>query len=187
MRLPRVLTAVALAAAMATPLIPASRALADAPEIGAKPTAPQPAGNAGTAAPAGNTAAPTPTATPTAAQPNPDAPPPLTPIPQANPVRAAAEDYWHFAKTAKYDLAVQAGQKVLDSGASPAETLQAFQAVAADRRDDLFETMFRWLNVDPMKDVTQKLIGKLKEGQTGMVTDPKWIMQQVQRLSVNER
>jgi hypothetical protein len=158
MRLPRVLSAVALAAAMATPsLIPTSRVFAQAP--------------AGTAVP------------PT----NPDAPPPLPGVPAANPLTSGAEDFWHFAKTAKYDLATAAGKRLLDANPNPTELLQAFQGVASERRDDLFETLFKWLNVDPMKDVTQQLIQKLKEGQTGMVTDPKWISDQVQRLAVNER
>ncbi len=155
MRLPRVLSTVALAAAMATPLIPTSTLYAQAP-AGGQPT-------------------------------NPDAPPPLPGAPAANPLKTGAEDFWHFAKTAKYDLAAQAGQKLLDANANPQELLAAFQGVASERRDDLFETLFKWLNVDPMKDVTQKLIQKLKEGQTGMVSDPKWIGEQVQKLSVNER
>jgi hypothetical protein len=155
MRLPRVLSAVALAAAMATPLIPTSTLLAQAP-AGGQPT-------------------------------NPDAPPPLPGAPAANPLKTGAEDFWHFAKTAKYDLASQAGQKLLEANPNPQELLAAFQEVASGRRDDLFETLFKWLNVDPMKDVTQRLIQKLKEGQTGMVSDPKWIMEQVQKLSVNER
>ena len=155
MRLPRVLSAVALAAAMATPsLIPTSNVFAQAPAGGAA---------------------------------NPDAPPPLAQPQAASPLKSGAEDFWHFAKTAKYDLAAQAGQKLLEGNPNSAELLQAFQGVASERRDDLFETLFKWLNVDPMKDVTQKLIQKLKEGQVGQVTDPKWIGDQVQRLAVNER
>jgi hypothetical protein len=99
----------------------------------------------------------------------------------------SVENFWHYAKIAKYDLASAEGQKILSSGASAADILQAFQAVTADRKDDLFDTLFKWLNVEPMKDVSEKLIAKLKEGQTGMFTDPKWIMDQVARLSVNER
>jgi hypothetical protein len=159
MSLPRVLPAVALAAAMAaSSLIPSARLYAQAPAGGA------------------------------AAQPtNPDAPPPLPGAPAQNPLSAGAEDFWHFAKTAKYDLAVQAGQKLLEANPKPEELLQAFQGVASDRRDDLFETLFKWLNVEPMKDVTQRLIQKLKEGQSGMVSDPKWNADKVERLSVNER
>jgi hypothetical protein len=156
MRLPRVLSAVALAAAMATPLIPTSQLFAQAP-------APAPAAN-------------------------PDAPPPLTPAAATvSPAAAAAENFWHYAKIAKYDLAAAEGQKLLEANTPAPELLQAFQAVARDRRDDLFETLFRWLNVEPMKDVTQKLIAKLKEGQLGQVTDYKWIAGEVARLSVNER
>lgn len=99
----------------------------------------------------------------------------------------SVEDFWHYAKIAKYDLAIAEGQKILASGASAADMLQAFQSVTAERKDDLFDTLFKWMNVEPMKDVSEKLVAKLKEGQTGMFTDPKWIMDQVGRLSVNER
>jgi len=39
----------------------------------------------------------------------------------------------------------------LDSGANAADMLQAFQAVTAERKEDLFDTLFKWLNVEPMK------------------------------------
>jgi hypothetical protein len=105
----------------------------------------------------------------------------------ASPVTVGAEDFWHYAKIAKYDLAAAEAKKLLDSNAPAGELLAAFQAVATDRHDDLFDTLFKWLNVDPMKDVTQKLIAKLHEGQQAQYTDPKWIMQQVSDLSINER
>jgi len=198
MRLPRVLSAVVFSAAMATPLVPASLVWGDAPPDAAdkrpapvpvpKPadaTAPKPAD--ATAPKPADAAAPTPTAPPTPTTASPDAPPPLAPIPQANPLMSSADNFWHYAKIAKYDLAAAEGQKLLDSGASAQDLLGAFQGVASDRKEDLFETLYKWINVDPMKDVTGKLIAKLKEGQTGMFTDPKWIMNEVQRLSVNER
>ena len=105
----------------------------------------------------------------------------------ASPITVGAEDFWHYAKIAKYDLAAAEAKKLLDSNAPAGELLAAFQAVATDRHDDLFDTLFKWLNVDPMKDVTQKLIAKLHEGQQAQYTDPKWIMQQVSDLSINER
>ncbi|MDB5323148.1 MAG: hypothetical protein JWN40_4779 [Phycisphaerales bacterium] len=194
MRLPRVLSAVVISAAMATPLVSTSRLWADAPaDAGIKP-APKPAAPA----PADAPPAPAPVAPPApapvapvvpapGAPASPDAPPALTPIPAANPLTMSVENFWHYAKIAKYDLASAEGQKILASGASAADILQAFQAVTSERKDELFDTLFKWLNVEPMKDVSEKLIAKLKEGQTGMFTDPKWIMDQVGRLSVNER
>jgi hypothetical protein len=189
MRLPRVLSAVALAAAMATPLLSTTTLRADAPDIKPAPApgpgtvAPAPAPGTVTPAPAPNTAAPAPAPAPV----NPDAPPPLPTAAAQTPAMMGAENFWHFAKIAKYDLAVAEGQKLLDANIPAAELLAAFQAAARDRRDDLFETLFKWMAVEPMKDVSQKLVTKLKEGQLGQVTDYKWIANEVARLSVNER
>jgi hypothetical protein len=210
MRLPRVLSAIALSAAMSTPLIstswlmalpaptapkPAGDATApaaDAPKPAGDATAPKPAGDAAAPKTAGDAAVPAPVVpapvTPAAPLPTgPDGVPPLPGVTPASPTTIAAENFWHYAKIAKYDLAVAEGQKILDSNAPPAEILSAFEAAAADRSDELFDTLFKWLNVDPMKEVTQKLIAKLKEGQGSHITDPKWIMQQVSDLSINER
>jgi hypothetical protein len=188
---------------MATPLVLPTHLWADAPADpglpapkSPAPSTPAPTTPAPTPAPGNATPAPAPTtpapttpapAAPTPASNNPDAPPPLTPPPSANPLNESVENFWHYAKIAKYDLAAAEGQKLLSSGASAADLLQAFQAVTSERKDDLFETLYKWMNVDPMKDVSEKLVAKLKEGQTGMFTDPKWIMDQVTRLSVNER
>jgi hypothetical protein len=156
--MPRVSPAIALAAAMAAPLFCCWTSSSFAQ---AQP-------------------APTPT--------NPDAPPPLTPPQPANsPLVQQADTFWHFAKVAKYDLAAAEGKKLIDSGASSTDLLAAFQTVANDHGDQLFETLFKWSTIDPLKDVSQGIIGKLKEGQTAMYTDPKWIGDQVARMSVNQR
>ena len=203
MRLPRILSAVALSAAIATPFISISQLLAlpasgipAAAPAGAPAAAPAgtpaaapagtpAAGAAAAGAPAAGAAAVPPPVVPAVA--GPDAPPALPAVTPANPNTIAADNFWHYAKIAKYDLAVAEGQKILDSNAPAAEVLAAFEGVTSERNEDLFDTLFKWLNVDAMKDVTQKLIAKLKEGQQGRFTDPKWIMQQVSDLSINER
>jgi hypothetical protein len=172
MRLPRVLSSLALAAAMAVPVVSTNYALAQAAQP-AQPPAGQPAPPAGQPAPAGPTAG--------------DAPPALPGREQANPLQAAVDNFWHYAKIAKYDLAAEEGQKVLGAGAQPAEVLSAFEKVAAERRDNLYDTLFRWLNVEPMRDPTQKIIAVLKQGQQTRYSDPKWIGQQIERLAENER
>ena len=65
--------------------------------------------------------------------------------------------------------------------------LDAFEKVARARGDNLFETLYRWINVPPMRDTTQKLINALKQGQAGVYQDPKWISGQIERLIVNQR
>jgi hypothetical protein len=169
MRLPRVLSSIALAGAMGIPVITTyGQAPAPTKPEAAAPSAAQPAPQAGT---------------PT----NPDQPPPLPGREQPNPLTTAAENYWFYAKVAKYPLAAEAGQKVLSAGAQPAEVLAAFEKVASERGDNLYETLYRWLNVEPMRDTTQKLINTLKQGEQGRYSDPKWIAQQIERLAVNER
>ena len=141
MRLPRVLSAVALAAAMATPLIPTLPVRADAPDIKPAPTAPAPAPTApaptapapAPTAPAPTPPAPAPAPAPAPTPASPDAPPPLPTPAAASPITIGAENFWHYAKIAKYDLAVAEGQKLLDSNPAPAELLSAFQAAARDR------------------------------------------------------
>lgn len=108
-------------------------------------------------------------------------------VPPANPTTTGAENFWHYGKIAKYDLAAAEAKKLLDANTPPAELLAAFESAAADRQDDLFDTLFKWLNVDAMKDVTQQLIAKLHEGQQARYTDPAWIKKQVADLSINER
>jgi hypothetical protein len=209
MRLPRILSAVALSAAMATPLLSTSWLLALPPAAPGTPApapapiapvpapatpAPAPAAPApapGTPAPAPGTPAPAPGTPAPAADPtapgNPDVAKPLPAVPPASPITTGAEDFWHYAKIAKYDLAAAEAKKLLDANAPPGELLAAFEKVATDRQDDLFDTLFKWLNVDPMKDVTQQLIAKLHEGQQARYTDPAWIKKQVAYLSINER
>src|SRR5688572_33310268 len=161
MRLPRVVSTLALATAMAVPVVFPDPAFAQeaAP---AQPAQPAP--------PVGG-----------------DAPPPLAGREQPNPLQASVDNFWHYAKIAKYDLAAAEGQKVASAGAQPAEVLAAFEKVAAERRDNLYDTLFRWLNVEPMRDPTQKIIAILKQGQQMRYADPKWIGQQLERLAQNER
>jgi hypothetical protein len=173
MRLPRALSLFALAGAIAVPVY-TIRAQAPAP---AQPGAAQPPGQA----------APAPAGQPAAQPTNPDQPPALPGRDQPNPLNTAAENYWFYAKVAKYPLAVQAGEQVLAAGAQPGDVLAAFEKVANDRGDNLYETLYRWLNVEPMRDTTQKIINTLKQGEQGRYSDPKWIAQQIERLSVNER
>jgi hypothetical protein len=166
-------------AAPATPAAPAPAAPA-APDAPAAPAAPAP----GTPAPA----APAAPGTPAPAAPGtPDQPAALPAAPKADPVVAGADAFWHYGKIAKYDLAVAEGQKLLDSGASSLQILEALEAAAADRRDPLDDTLYKWLNVESMKDVTGKLITKVKEGQLSRHTDRAWIKKQIARLAVNER
>src|SRR5262245_48462770 len=59
-------------------------------------------------------------------------------------LKTAVEDFWHYGKIARYELATAAGQKILDSGAEPRAILEAFEAVSTQRHDNLNQWMIRW-------------------------------------------
>jgi len=177
----RALSILAVAAAMATPLIPSYRALAQ--------EAPAPAPAPGAEAPAAPApAAPAPAApAPAAPAGGPDGVPALPAAAPRNATFDSAETFWHFAKIAKYDQAIAEGEKLLAANPATPEMLAAFEAVARERGDDLFETLLRWGSNEKLKDISQKIVSKLKEGQTSRVTDRAWILDQVKRANVNSR
>ena len=116
----------------------------------------------------------------------------------ANPSRElvqAAEDFWHFASIAKYDLARAAGEKVLSMNAPAPDVLAAFERVIADRnrrvapelRMTLDDRMLAWQLNPELKDVTTKIIDIFRDARGQVASNPDFIVQQVQRLSVNRR
>jgi hypothetical protein len=101
-------------------------------------------------------------------------------------VRNAVDNYWHYGKIARYDLAAAEGQKVLASGADPAAILLAFEQVAAERQDNLDQWLLRWQGVDAMKDVTTQLIGKIAEGYRARRSSTDFITEQLDRVATGE-
>jgi hypothetical protein len=225
MRIPRILFSFSLATLLAAPV--AQFALADdatppAPTTPAgndngmaapAPAAPMPGNDTGAAAPAapagGNdtgtsapapgdsgTAAPTPTDT-TAA-----------PAPSDNTAGAPAEPaptlvdlvntFWHYGKIARYDLAADAGQKVLDSGASDADIVKAFEDVAGRKGDaiDVWMLRFRSVPVTPdvdkasvqkLRDVANQLNDKINEGYATRRNDPVYVKNTIIQMSTGSR
>jgi hypothetical protein len=128
----------------------------------------------------------------TAAQPAATAAPAEAPAsaPAANDEKAlhsAVENYWHYGKIARYDLAVAEGNKLLSMNADPVKVLQDFEDIAAARKDNLYEWLNRWQNVDAMRDVNKKIMDVLTAGGLARKTDPKFIKENIDRLNVNER
>jgi hypothetical protein len=148
----------------------------DQPAAPAETPATQPAEGA---APAPDAAAPAPEAT----APVPEA---AAPAQQAN-VKATVENFWHFGKIARYDLANAAAQEILNSGADPADVLKAFEEVAQSRKDSIEQWMLRWQRVKEMEDVTTKLLNVMEQGRRGRVQEPNYIEQYIGRLSAGER
>jgi hypothetical protein len=100
---------------------------------------------------------------------------------------AAVENFWHYGKIARYDLAVANGQQILDSSADPADILGAFETTAQQRKDNLDQWLLRWQNVPQMQDVTTKLINTLEQGRRGRAENPDYIRQNIERLGGGER
>ncbi len=108
--------------------------------------------------------------------------------PKVDPqLRTDTENFWHYGKIGKYDLSVDAANKILNSGKDPVEILKAFEAVSEDAKDKVDVWMLRWQGVDKMKDVTAKLISTLDEGRRTRRADPAWIDANIKALSVNQR
>ncbi|MEM8874991.1 MAG: HEAT repeat domain-containing protein [Planctomycetota bacterium] len=98
------------------------------------------------------------------------------------------EDFFHFGKLGRYDLAVAKGTAVLDMGGEPAAVLKAFRDAAAARGDQLDQWLAVWQGVDDaeMVDVTSRLVEVINEGRQAVASDPAEIRRQIERLAVNE-
>ena len=164
---------------------------ADAPAAPAAPApaSPAPAAPATPDAPA--TPAPAAPATPGAA---PAAAPadtqPAAPeIPQNQSLRDDVDDFWHYGKIARYDMAGAFGEKILTRTEKPTEILEAFQATAAEHHDNLDDWIFRWQRIDApgFKGVAAKIQDLLNKGRSDLRTQPKYITDNIEALAVNER
>lgn len=102
-------------------------------------------------------------------------------------LRALVDNFWHYGKIARYELAAAEGQKIVDSGADAAAILAAFEDVSSSRKDNLDQWLLRWAGVEQMKPVISSLQGKLNEGYLARKSDPNFIKQNIERLGVNER
>lgn len=167
---------------------------APAPATPAAP-APAPAAPADAAAPAATPAAPAATAPAAPADAAAPATQPAVEINVNQGLRDDVEDFWHFGKVARYDLAAAYGKKLLGRTEPPLEILKNFEAVSTDRQDSLDEWILRWANLEAakgsteaqMSDVTRQLDKLLDSGRLERRKDPKYIDQNIQRLAGGER
>lgn len=103
-------------------------------------------------------------------------------------LRNAVEQFWHLAKVANYEAAATAAQQLASQYASrPAELLAAFEATSSARGDNLDVWMLRWQGVEQLRQPVTELYAALEDGRRTRATDPAYIDQNIQRLSVNER
>ncbi len=113
---------------------------------------------------------------PEAARPAPDA-----------ALTTAVENFWHYGKIARYDLAANEAKTILEKKDDPTAVLDAFVAVSSARNDNLDTWLLRWQGVDPMRDGVNQIIAVLAEGYRARRSSPAFIEQNIQRLIVNER
>lgn len=178
----------------ATPTPAPSSDVTPAPAPAAAPAAatpdatPAPAADA-TPAPANATGAP---ADASAATQSAEAP---APAPTLNDL---VDTFWHYGKIARYDLAADAGRKILASGSDPNTILTAFESVAARHNDGIDIWMLRWRSVPvadatdraaakEMRDVAAKLGDIINQGYATRRADPNYIRQTLYEMSASER
>jgi len=105
------------------------------------------------------------------------------------------EDFFHYASIGRYDLAKSTGEKVLASGASPADVLAQFEKVIDSRnrrvpahlRLELYERMLSWQRVAEMKELSIKFLDIFNKAKKERASDPAFIEQNIKRLGAGTR
>ena len=119
-----------------------------------------------------------------------------TAAPAINPeMRKAAADFFHFATVGRYELAKDIADKVLASGAAPADVLRAFNeevqirnaSQPAERRVSLYDHMEFFGRRAELKDTIPKLVDVFNQANKQVAADPAFIETQIRRLAVNRR
>jgi hypothetical protein len=115
---------------------------------------------------------------------------PAAAAPAVNPeLKNAVENFWHFGKIARYDLASAEGQKIVAAGADPEAVLSAFEQVAAEHQDAqrMDDWLLRWQGIDAMRDVTSQVAKLVAEGYRARRSSPNFMHEQIERLNSGER
>src|SRR5271156_1236069 len=114
------------------------------------------------------------------------------PKPPASPDAAASspsplpdmvDTFWHYGKIARYDLAVDAGNKLLASGSDPRTILEAFEAEGAKKGDNIDAWLLRWrtlpiptdataASIQQMRAVSTKIADVINQGYETRRSDP---------------
>jgi hypothetical protein len=167
-----------------------------APAAGDTTTPPSPAAGDTTTPPAAGSGDNT--TAPPAATDNTSAGADTTEAPAKPTLDDLVDTYWHYGKVARYDVAADAGQKILDSGSDNSAILMAFEAVAARHNDVIDTWMLRWrglptgdvvdrAGVEAMRKVSAKLDDILNQGYADRRSDPNYIRQTVYEMARGSR
>lgn len=104
---------------------------------------------------------------------------------QVDPLVKAVEDFWHYGKIARYDLA---GQKAAEiTSGDPIKVLEAFEKVAAERNDNIDEWMIRFQGVDAIKEPAKQINELINKGRYERRANPEFILKNISRLDQGER
>jgi hypothetical protein len=99
------------------------------------------------------------------------------------------DNFWHFAKIARYDMAAAYGTLVLARTETDLQVLEAFESTAIAHQDELDDWMLRWEGVDVggMKGMAAKIQERLGKGRKARRSDAAWIKENIEKLALNER
>ena len=97
-------------------------------------------------------------------------------------LKQSVENFWHYGKIARYDLAKGAADKLLAAKANPEAVLETFEQVSQARSDDLDSWMIRWQGTD-LKDSANQITQVLNEGRRARRANPKYIEENIRRLN----
>ncbi|HEX4055729.1 MAG TPA: hypothetical protein VHX86_15805 [Tepidisphaeraceae bacterium] len=119
---------------------------------------------------------------------------------EAQPTNLAdlVDTFWHYGKIARYDLAVDAGRKILASGADSNAILVAFENVVARHNDAIDVWMLRWrslplsdatdrASVQAMRGIASKLNDIINEGYATRRNDPNYIRKTIAEMATSSR
>lgn len=104
-----------------------------------------------------------------------------------NALAGNVDDFWHYAKIARYDVANLKAKAILEGGADPAAVLSAFEATVAKRPgDDLSAGMVRFQATPELAENAKALQKVLTDGRYTRRTDQKFITTNIERLITNQ-
>jgi len=106
---------------------------------------------------------------------------------QPDALTKSVEDFWHYGKIARYDLASAKADEIVGSGATPTAILEAFEKVSSDRGDSLDDWLIRWQGIEAIKEKAGALAKTLNGGRFERRANPEYILKQIDRLASGDR
>jgi CheY-like chemotaxis protein len=119
----------------------------------------------------------------------PPAPAPAGASPADRQLRNDVDAYFHYAWIARYDLASQFAQKIVDETADPAALIPVLEDTAKlhDPNMGYLSQILLFDNQADLKEATDKLLLKVQAGNVARAQDPDLIAQTIRDMSASER